>query len=257
MKQMMLLLIKFTPIFSLGLLLAGVIYNLGYFTQVGIRFFGLFTVSEHIVFSLQAIPPITVIVVLSLVLMIFLFIGAWSLGIPAFQFESTEQFTRFVREKPIPLRRWLLDNAKLLVPAVAFIAVVAVLVKGIVAAGILLLLLASLAMSEVCERRFQRIMASSLLIILFCSLILYLVFVMGANDANHRLQCSHDRDVVTLVNGEKIDGRLLRAGEIGVLIAIFHGTTIELLKNDEVARVTFYRGGASPPPPCRQHFIMY
>jgi hypothetical protein len=183
--------------------LAAVTYDVGYFTGVDINYFTVFSLSEHVVFALQALPETLLVLLLALII---------ALGKKKYETTSDE---------PTQRRRRV---------GSAFIVIIGVLLFAlgsyagiplIMGFGILIIVLGVVVWNDFSRAVFLCYLAFALFGGIFC---------LGW-DAAYRYVKS---DVPTHVLNGDTAGRLIMAGERGVLFVTSSNRQIILFKWDGI-----------------------
>ena len=200
------------PVLGSGL---AIVFDVGYFSGIDINFFTLFSLNEHIVFSLEALPPSLIAVLLS---------GCWYYWRQGKPLSSPKMHFAMIWIK------WalILVNAVLF----AFVFKAYVLVLGFLLAAVVARLANN---ATVVPLRLMSVCLSATIII----------FVTGYFFADNyisewRFWPLPDQYVTTVIstkNDGDIEARVIRSGDRGILYLDLKSKQLSLLRWDEIKRL--------------------
>jgi hypothetical protein len=168
-------------------------YNVGYFSGIDIKVFSLFSLTEHIVFAIEALP-------LAFGLMFGSFVSIASLSMPK-------------GKNTTVIGRWLIQRKVVgLAFSLLLLGVIAYLINSIHWFVISGLVFVAIFMYESLRKRFSANIA-----ILFGAVIVFTVIFIIGYDQGARLLRSRLETHFLQVDGTTLAGRLVRGGEKGIL----------------------------------------
>jgi hypothetical protein len=188
----------------------GIIFDIGYFYVIGLRFFTLFSLSEHILFAVTALPGVAVLVAF------FYFFVIWSIRSVE---SSTEDQTSGLKDRGLRrniVRHWPVYTFYVILGSVA---IRAWWVKEYETAA----LHAAVILTVIVVRRWHRLWARPVVrFILPLTISLLFAFAMGCLVASNHLKIN-DTNVYDLhgKDAKVWRGRLLVSGDRGLLFFDF------------------------------------
>jgi hypothetical protein len=200
-------------------------YDVGFFAEIDIRFFTLFSLSEHVVFALQALPVATVLALL----IVSTFNLSWMRRMISLSMKPRKErgiYPYFV----IPLSLLIISMGVALI--------------GVLSAAMLLAVVAFV----ICLRALNAFTpVRSLMIGVVCIGVLLVAFSMGRDFARFRLWFPQQMTHVKHSEGEAL-GILVRSGERGILFVDQKSRQIRFLRWDTIKEISTESGTALNRP---------
>jgi hypothetical protein len=218
------------PVFASAL---AVTYDVGFFTGIGISFFSFFSLSEHLVFALQALPLASVPVAIFLLWVA----GGWygyKLGINLSETEikpskidaSVIRFTEYIKSRP-----WLQRAYVLITVLLIFLNVkVGQFVLGFMMLCSLLFAVWAGEFLAEWKRRSPSVIIASAVAVLILS------FMTGLQRAHSVLESESASETIGTENSS-LPARLIRGGDKGVLFLSLESKKVRFLRWDAIKQI--------------------
>lgn len=209
------------PLMTLGL---AITFDTGYFWGLDINFFTLFSLSEHLVFAMQAVPFVLAIILISF-LTLPLFVRL--LLLPAESEETIKQSKK---------RFWLtVGFYAFLILQIVFLYLTGESAFLVAAIFFLALTVAIEFVPRVAWQQFGNYRNYVLAVYMLTSTLLF-SFAFGYTEGNGYLNEKgyHPHSVSLKGSGLPISGRIVRSGERGILFIEYKSNVLRFFRLDEV-----------------------
>lgn len=226
---------KFSPLLPLYAAIFALSFDVGYFYGTDISYFTLFSLSEHILFSIQVLPFVIFIVLASL---IGITLGEKLTGLSARRRRSTESeggaeaegdAGRAERLRRKTRRFFLVFYASLFLSA----AVSIYFEYYHLGIGLFCLLVAS---SWLQENELSDSAAASIFAFVFLGVVAALL--LGHHTGQSYVSPSKATSLIEMQSGDSMEGRLIRSGSGGILFAAGNSGAITFLRWDSVRSIS-------------------
>ena len=208
----------------------GVTFDVGYFYGVGINYFTLFSLSEHLVFALEALPlalALAALIVASIAVYDGVRIQTWVNDLNARILGSTKADE--IKLKPIVMRNlvrkdvlyWIFDAA-----AVGFWIYMRAWAIATLTSFVLIAFFVS-------DLWFQVVLSRRVLMAYGCVMVLCTSFVAGYDWGSNAIETKRAQDTIE-VTGSFIRGKILRSGDRGILAYSPDSSEIKLVPWSEI-----------------------
>jgi hypothetical protein len=250
---------KFLPIAAAGSAAIGIAYDVGFFDGIDIKLFTIFSISEHILFSLETMPY-------TLACLMFTLIFSRVLVMVARHgdYKHTVATGRKAGLLYARFERVVLINSGFISCGVVFLIYMDVYSLAYGVTFILANMLLVLVLKELNNVVIAKLSLGGALVRVGVGLYIVLFptyYIMGHDDgASYVKKASKDDIIAThrimTVKGGNIEGRIIRTGDRGVLVLDVEDNNVKFIKWDvvdkiisihKVGRIT---GTLSPTPPA-------
>jgi hypothetical protein len=205
---------SYLPYFSLSAIILAVVFDVGAFTAIGIGQFSLFSISEHGIFALEAMP--------------YIFSGMFLVLI----YSAVANYIMLKRHQRIPIDQRLLLFVNIIV---ASFMVSQIYEKNYYFAAAFAGLLVVLFGATFITLKEQHKLLSIPAICLGTTLT---VFSLGFQYQQYVLKLETHRYALRLKTGTEISGSMLKSGERGILFFDQATKTIQFFRWDSIDKVT-------------------
>jgi general stress protein CsbA len=202
-------------------------FDVGYFSGIDINYFTLFSLSEHLVFALEALP-------MALIICAVFVIGILEWDVLTVRHKK--EIDPKKRARQLKRQRYLRIIFVVLLGATSLFAYYSQFWEGVVIGlSMLILFIGMMLWPEILRSRRGILAYVSLAILIFS-------FVYGLNSAQRYLEGKKILHQLILVDGN-LDGRIIRSGDLGVLFYDPAGEQISLIRWNRILAVARKRGG--------------
>jgi hypothetical protein len=205
------------------------LFNLGYLYRYDTAAFSYFSLSEHVVFSVEEFPTVFLALFLT-VLSFSLVFGSLSF-VPKIGYRVRNFFAE-TSDKPVPAWQFFI----IAISAPILSAAILRYQSGVYIAAILVLILSSVIVAGI-HVLFKPHVAKIATSVVFLAVLAFVSFDIGRISAEFQFKKHCNPHSLKLKNGNSLEGRFLRAGEKGVLFFENIQKRTHFIKWDEITEV--------------------
>jgi hypothetical protein len=207
--------------------IASVTFDVGYFAGIDINYFTLFSAAEHFVFAMEALPLAFVYCVMLLVGLMMWDVASLNKWLLELRVGRQNQMNGYVR-------RWYVNW--LLVPGGIIAGAVVPFYYGLWEFVVIFIGMVGMV---VIVNLWPMILMSKRSMVAFAGVVILIsVFVSGYRQASNYLAGKTNFHNLRLEDGGMMDGRIIRAGDRGVLLYIPASEEIILVRWDQIKGIS-------------------